>query len=177
MSALRHPAVHWSLGILLGGVFVYASLDKIANPGEFARIVYHYRLIGPSQMVGPWAANTLAVTLPWIELVVGLALISGLWRRDAAVVTGGLLVIFIGGVSAALAMGIDLENCGCFSVSGEGRSAGIKLILGGRIRGQQRLGGALVLCPGAHGHDYHQCQRNAGSTSHGVSSPACGYGA
>ncbi len=76
MSAMRHPAVHWTLGIVLGGVFVYASLDKIANPGEFARIVYHYRLIGPSQMVGPWAANTLAVTLPWVELVVGLALIS-----------------------------------------------------------------------------------------------------
>jgi len=130
VSALRHPAVHWTLGILLGGVFVYASLDKIANPGEFARIVYHYRLIGPSQMIGPWAANTLAVTLPWVELVLGLALISGFWRREAAVLTGGLLVIFIGAVSAALAMGIDLENCGCFSVSGEGRSAGIKLIFG-----------------------------------------------
>ena len=130
MSALRHPAVHWTLGILLGGVFVYASLDKIAHPGEFARIVYHYRLVGPSQMIGPWAANTLAVTLPWIELVLGLALISGLWRREAAVLTGGLLVIFVGAVSAALMMGIDIENCGCFSVGGEGRSAGIKLILG-----------------------------------------------
>ena len=130
MSTLRHPAVHWTLGILLGGVFVYASLDKIANPGDFARIVYHYRLIGPSQMIGPWAANTLAVTLPWIELVVGLALISGLWRREAAVLAGALLIIFVGAVSAALIMGIDIENCGCFSVGGEGRSAGIKLILG-----------------------------------------------
>ena len=130
MSLLRHPAVHWTLGILLGGVFVYASLDKIANPGEFARIVYHYRLIGPSQMIGPWAANALAVTLPWVEVVLGLALISGLWRREAAVVTGALLLVFIGAVSAALAMGIDIENCGCFSVSGEGRSAGVKLIFG-----------------------------------------------
>ncbi len=130
MNVLRHPAVHWTLGILLGGVFVYASLDKIAQPVDFARIVYHYRLIGPNQLVGPWAANTLAVTLPWVELLVGLALIAGVWRREAAVVAGGLLVIFIGAVSAALVMGIDIENCGCFSVSGEGRSAGIKLILG-----------------------------------------------
>ena len=29
-------------------VFLYASLDKIAQPREFARIVYHYQVSGPS---------------------------------------------------------------------------------------------------------------------------------
>lgn len=130
MRLLRAKPLHALIGVGLGVVFLYASYDKILHPGDFARIVYHYQLIGPSQHVGPWAANLLAVTLPWIEVVVGLALLSGVWRREGALVAAALLVVFVGAVAAALVRGIDLENCGCFSVSGEGRAAGIKLILG-----------------------------------------------
>ena len=130
MSLLRRPWLHALIGIGLGGVFLYAAYDKILHPAEFARIVYHYQLIGPSQHVGPWASNLLAVTLPWIEAVLGILLLTGLWRREAATVTAGLLVVFIAAVSSAVVRGIDLENCGCFSVSGEGRAAGVKLILG-----------------------------------------------
>ena len=53
----------------------------------------------------------------------------GAWRREAAVTAGLLLVMFLVAVGWALAHGIDVENCGCFTVSGEGRSAGLKLIL------------------------------------------------
>src|SRR5262249_11454123 len=80
------------LAVALGAIFFYASYDKIAHPGEFARIVYHYRLIGPSQAVGPWAANLLAVTLPWIEAMVGLSLVTGVWRREGAALAAALLV-------------------------------------------------------------------------------------
>jgi uncharacterized membrane protein YphA (DoxX/SURF4 family) len=129
-ALLRHPALHWALGALLGGVFLYASLDKIANPRDFARIVYHYRLIGPSAALGFVPANALAVTLPWIEAVVGILLVTGVWRREAAAVAGTLLVVFIVAVGWALAQGIDIENCGCFTVSGAGRGAGLWLIAG-----------------------------------------------
>jgi uncharacterized membrane protein YphA (DoxX/SURF4 family) len=129
VRALRHPAVHWLLGIGLGAVFVYASFDKIAQPREFARIVYHYRLLGPSAALGFVPANTLAVILPWIEALTGLLLIVGIWRREAALTAGLMLVMFLAAVGWALGHGIDVENCGCFSVSGEGRSAGLKLIL------------------------------------------------
>ena len=141
MSLLRRPLLHALLGIALGAVFLYAAYDKILNPGAFARIVYHYQLIGPNQHVGPWAPNLLAVTLPWIEVVVGLALLTGVWRREGATLASVLLVVFVVAVSAALARNIDLENCGCFSVSGEGRAAGIKLILADLAM----LAGALVL--------------------------------
>jgi uncharacterized membrane protein YphA (DoxX/SURF4 family) len=129
VSALRHPVVRRALGVLLGGVFVYASLDKIAEPRDFARIVYHYRLIGPSAALGFVPANVLAVTLPWIEALTGLLLIVGVWRREAALTAGLMLVTFLVAVGYALAQGIDIANCGCFSVSGEGRAAGLKLIL------------------------------------------------
>lgn len=130
MNLYRQPLVPTLIALALGGIFLYASYDKILHPADFARIVYHYQLIGPSQHIGPWAPNLLAVTLPWIEGVAGLMLLTGFWRREAALVTSGLLVVFIGAVAAALLRGIDIENCGCFSVTGEGRAAGIKLILG-----------------------------------------------
>ena len=79
--------------------------------------------------------------LPWIEVVVGLMLLTGFWRREAALVSAALLAVFVGAVASALLRGIDIENCGCFSVTGEGRAAGIKLILGDLAM----LVGALVL--------------------------------
>lgn len=128
---LRHPLLHWVLAIGLGGVFLYASYDKILNPRDFARIVYHYQVIGPSQSIGFLPANLLAVVLPWVEAVAGLCLVFGLWRREAALLSGLMLVVFILAVSLALGQGIDIENCGCFKVApgSGGRSAGILLLL------------------------------------------------
>ena len=141
MKPLERSTLHAAVGAVLGAIFLYASYDKILHPADFARIVYHYQLIGPSQHIGPWVANLLAVTLPWIEVVVGLMLLTGFWRREAALVTSGLLAVFIAAVASALLRGIDIENCGCFSVTGEGRAAGLKLILGDAAM----LAGALAL--------------------------------
>jgi putative oxidoreductase len=127
---LRHPGVYRAVAIALGALFVYASVDKIASPQAFAKIVYHYGLVGPSRALGYTPANLVAIVLPWLELVCGLLLIGGFWRREAAALTALMLVVFIGAVGWALAHGIDIANCGCFSVSGEGRGAGLKLILG-----------------------------------------------
>jgi uncharacterized membrane protein YphA (DoxX/SURF4 family) len=118
------------VSILLGAVFVYASLDKIAQPGEFARIVYRYRLAGPTASIGVMPPNLVAVILPWLELLTGLLLVTGLWRREAAVLAGGMLVMFLGAVGYVMWNGIDVAHCGCFSVGGEGRGAGWSLIAG-----------------------------------------------
>lgn len=145
MSRLRSPRLHSVLGVGLGALFVYASLDKIASPADFARIIYHYQIIGPNRWVGPLPANLLAVTLPFVEMLAGLLLIVGLWRREAALVTAAMLAVFVLAVSAALVRGIDLENCGCFSVSGSGRAAGVKLLLGDL--GMLAAALVLLLCP------------------------------
>jgi uncharacterized membrane protein YphA (DoxX/SURF4 family) len=117
-----------ALSLLVGGVFLYASVDKIAHPTEFGRIVYHYRLLGPSRFVGPLPANVLTVMLPWVEAVTGLCLVTGFWRREAALLAAALLLVFVVAVGLALAQGIDIENCGCFTVTGAGRAAGARLI-------------------------------------------------
>jgi uncharacterized membrane protein YphA (DoxX/SURF4 family) len=122
--------VHRALAMALGAVFVYASLDKIAQPRDFARIVYHYQVIGPNATLGYVPANLLAVALPWTEALAGVLLIAGIWRREAATVVAVLLVMFLGAVGWALYQGIDIENCGCFTVDGAGRQAGLWLLVG-----------------------------------------------
>jgi putative oxidoreductase len=111
VSFLRSRHVQLVLRLLLGGFFVYASLDKIASPAAFARIVYQW------QVSGPLASNLVAVTLPWIELVAGALLIAGVWRREAALVIALLLAVFLAAASSVLARGIDVENCGCTSLA------------------------------------------------------------
>jgi uncharacterized membrane protein YphA (DoxX/SURF4 family) len=128
-ALLRHPALQWALAFLVGGVFLYACMDKILEPRKFAAIVYQYQVIGPSARVGFLPANLLAVALPWVELVVGLLLVTGLWRREAAAVAGGMLVMFLAAIGIATAQGVDVANCGCFSVGEHGRTPGWMLVL------------------------------------------------
>jgi uncharacterized membrane protein YphA (DoxX/SURF4 family) len=128
LRQLRRPLPLRAMGLVLGVVFVYASLDKIAAPVDFARIVYRYGLVGPGQPLGLTAANLLAVGLPWVELVAGLALIAGVWRREAAATVGLMLVMFIGAIGWTMLMGIDVTNCGCFTVDGAGRETGWLLL-------------------------------------------------
>jgi uncharacterized membrane protein YphA (DoxX/SURF4 family) len=92
-------------------MFVCASLDKIADPAGFARIVYQW------QTLGPVPSNLVAVILPWIELLAGLLLIAGVWKREAAAVVAVLLVVFIVAAVGVLVRGIDVDNCGCTSVA------------------------------------------------------------
>lgn len=108
---LRHPRLHLLARLALGGLFVYASLDKIWDPAAFAKIVYQW------QVVGPVASNLVAVTLPWVELVAGLLLVAGVWRRESALVVALMLVVFLLAAASVMARGIDVENCGCVSVA------------------------------------------------------------
>jgi uncharacterized membrane protein YphA (DoxX/SURF4 family) len=117
-SLLRSPRIQLGLRLLLGGYFVYASLDKIAQPAAFARIVYQW------QVVGPLPSNLVAVTLPWIELLAGLLLAVGLWKRESALVTALLLAVFLAAATSVLARGVDVANCGCTSLAASGPPSG-----------------------------------------------------
>lgn len=110
-SLLANPRVQLVLRLLLGAMFVYASLDKIASPAAFAKAVYQW------QIGGPVFSNLVAVTLPWVELTAGLMLLAGAWRREAALVVACLLVIFLVAATSVLARGIDVQNCGCVSLA------------------------------------------------------------
>ena len=94
--------------LVLGVVFVYASLDKIGHPADFARIVYNYHFL-PGSVI-----NVFAIILPWVELLTGMALILGLFVESAALIIGTVLVVFIIALSSAVIRDLDI-SCGCFS--------------------------------------------------------------
>jgi uncharacterized membrane protein YphA (DoxX/SURF4 family) len=96
--------------LVLGGIFIYASLDKIVHPQEFARIVANYGILPDFLVTLP------ALVLPWLELVAGLCLVSGLWARSAAFLLSLLLLAFILALGVNAIRGIDV-SCGCFSTS------------------------------------------------------------
>jgi len=103
--------LHWLLALAVAATFVVASLDKIANPGDFAQSIYRYRLL-PLVLLHPFA-----LALPWVELVAGLAVLWPPWRRGAALLAALLSLMFIGALGLALFRGLDI-NCGCFKASG-----------------------------------------------------------
>lgn len=106
--------------LVLGAVFVYASLDKIADPAGFARAVSYYRLL-PTAALHPFA-----LLVPWAELVAGAAVLVGAARRGAALLLLILLVAFMIAIGAALARDLDI-SCGCFETDG-GEALGLSLL-------------------------------------------------
>ena len=98
--------------IILGGIFVYASVDKILQPAAFAEAVYNYQIL-PDSLI-----NLTAIFLPWIELILGGCLITSIWLPGAALIANSLLVAFTGALLFNLARGLDI-HCGCFTTGTE----------------------------------------------------------
>ncbi|HEY6148860.1 MAG TPA: MauE/DoxX family redox-associated membrane protein, partial [Thermoanaerobaculia bacterium] len=83
---LSHPWLTVRVQIALGAIFVVAALPKVLDPPSFAHMIYNYRLVPGA------AVNALALVMPWVEILVGLALILGVWPREAAALAGFLLL-------------------------------------------------------------------------------------
>jgi uncharacterized membrane protein YphA (DoxX/SURF4 family) len=119
LRALPLP-VSLLIRLVIGGTFIYASLDKIAHPEGFAQSIYYYRMVPASLL------HVMALCMPWLELVTGLALITGFRQRGAALLIAAMLVMFVFAIVTALARDLDI-SCGCFS-TGEGHGVGLNLI-------------------------------------------------
>ena len=105
---------NWLIRLALGLTFVSAGTLKILDPAGFASAVANYRLL-PHELI-----NIFAILLPWVELVAGLCVLSGIWLRPAALVLGVMTGVFVLAVASALARGLNIE-CGCFGKIGGGQ--------------------------------------------------------
>ncbi len=114
-ALLRIPWLAVAVRVGLGCVFILSSWPKIADPPAFAQMVSNYKLL-PESIVGP-----AAILLPWLEMIAGIALVSGIVRRGAALWAGVMLVVFIGAISINIARGVAVD-CGCFSLAASQKS-------------------------------------------------------
>jgi len=116
-ALLANPWLALVCRLIVGIVFIWASLDKIAHPAAFAGIINNYQIL-PHTLI-----NITAILLPWIELIAGLFLVLGLWSRGSSLIISVMLVVFIAAIGFNLARGLDF-TCGCFSTSEEGMRIG-----------------------------------------------------
>lgn len=118
---LAAPPLQIVARLILGGLFIYASLDKIANPMLFARVIESYKLLPLSLVTLP------ALILPWVELFAGICLLSGIFVRSAAMLLSSLLLLFILALGVSALRGLEI-SCGCFSTK-LGESENIPLLI------------------------------------------------
>jgi len=105
--------------LILGGVFIYASFDKILHPAAFAAAVYNYQIL-PAQLI-----NLTALILPLLELILGVLLLSGIWVSGAVLGVNLLMVVFLSALIFNTARGLNI-SCGCFST--ETTSSGLSVL-------------------------------------------------
>jgi uncharacterized membrane protein YphA (DoxX/SURF4 family) len=119
-DCLASPPLTVRVQIVLGILFIAAALPKLLDPPSFAHMIYNYRIL-PGGIVNP-----LALVLPWLELLCGVALVLGIWDRTASALVGFLLLAFTAALTLNLLRGNAID-CGCFDVSAAGRSVAERL--------------------------------------------------
>jgi len=97
--------------LVLGGVLIAAGALKAGNPAHAAMAVRAYQVLPVT------LANILGYALPWVEMGAGLALVIGVAVKAAAIIGGGLMVVFIVAIAQAWARGLSID-CGCFGGGG-----------------------------------------------------------
>jgi len=107
-KVLENPLLSLIARVVVGWLFIYAAVGKIANPADFAEDINNYQLL-PDFML-----NIVALTMPWIEILCGLFLVVGFRLKANALIAGGLLLIFNLAVLYAMSLGLNID-CGCFS--------------------------------------------------------------
>jgi uncharacterized membrane protein YphA (DoxX/SURF4 family) len=75
----------------------------------------------------PYAA-LVAMFLPWLEILAGLAVITGVMRKGGLLVLNGSLLVFLAAIGIAWVRGTDIR-CGCFGGSGDATSNYVELIV------------------------------------------------
>ncbi len=100
-----------ALRLLMGSVFILASIDKIFNPAVFSSVLREYKLL-PEILI-----PLVSVTLPWMEFFAGLLIILNIFSQSVALIMILFNTGYILGITINLAWGLAHE-CGCFTLFG-----------------------------------------------------------
>lgn len=118
--ASRQKLATASLRLVLGLVFLYAGYIKLRQPWYvFAGMIDNYGVVAPS------VSEMIARVLPPLEVVLGVALLAGIYRKISSAAAIILLFPFFALMVWAYAKGMKID-CGCF---GPGQMLGPRTIL------------------------------------------------
>ncbi|HET9169336.1 MAG TPA: MauE/DoxX family redox-associated membrane protein [Actinospica sp.] len=108
----RSPWISLLARLLLGGMWLFYSVPKLAQPTQNIADVRNFQIL-PSGLVTPFA-----YAQPYVELAFGLLLVIGLGTRLVALLSAILLLVYIGGIISLGARGISI-SCGCGGGGGQ----------------------------------------------------------
>ena len=103
----RRDYVVLAVSLAVAAVFVYAGVDKLRDPLQFADSIAAFAIL-PAVFV-----NLLAFGLPPFEIASGLLLLGPWTRRVGALAIAVITVMFLVALASALLRGLTLD-CGCF---------------------------------------------------------------
>ena len=95
---------------VVAGIFIVSGTEKLLSPYEnFLYVIQNYQVL-------PWPGmeRMVAHVFPWIELSLGVFLISGLWIRWVLLGLAASTATFIFIVSQAIIRNLPINSCGCF---------------------------------------------------------------
>lgn len=97
--------------LILGGLFLAAGLSKVGAPLQTLGTIYSYQIVLPD-----WIASTIAYSLPWMEILLGLAMLAGLWLPVTTGWIAAMLAMFALLTAQAWWRGLPID-CGCVDLS------------------------------------------------------------
>ncbi len=104
-----------TVSVILAAIFIYAGVEKIRSPLDFADNIQGFAIL-PLALVVP-----MALALPFFEIASGLLMLTPWTRRVAALGIAIITAMFIVALGSALARGLTLD-CGCFGVGAPSRT-------------------------------------------------------
>jgi len=107
---MKHAAII-ALRLILGGIFLSAGFSKVGAPLKTLASIYAYQVVIPD-----WAANTAAHALPWMEILLGLAMIAGVWLPVTTGWIATMLLAFTALTVQAWWRELPID-CGCVDLS------------------------------------------------------------
>jgi uncharacterized membrane protein YphA (DoxX/SURF4 family) len=105
----RGPLLWHAARLASAGLWIVASLGKLKDPVKFMGGVEQYGLV--PDLVVP----LVGVTMPGMELLLGLCLLAAWKVRPASLLANGLMLVFIAAMGSAMARGLELD-CSCFDL-------------------------------------------------------------
>ena len=98
-----------TLRIAIGALLVFSGFQKLIHPQQnFLFIIQAYEL------GTPWIEETASYLIPWLEFLVGLFLLLGLYTKVA--IQGSILLFasFLIVIGQAIVRKLPIDECGCF---------------------------------------------------------------
>ncbi|HUV37186.1 MAG TPA: DoxX family protein [Patescibacteria group bacterium] len=116
-NVLYNPYVLLAFRLILAGVFIYAGLQKIGKPLMFADEIRMYGILDRGPLL-----YTTAIVLPWVEILCGISIVTGIFLRGSALLllllnAWFLVIVWIRTAGIMNAEGIAFSkiyfDCGC----------------------------------------------------------------